>query len=33
VYLVVVGLVLMAYEAFGEDVVADADLESVEVSP
>ena len=33
VYLVVVGLVLMAYEAFGEDVVADADLDSVEVSP
>ena len=32
VYLVVVGLVLMAYEAFGEDVVADTDLEPVEVS-
>ena len=32
VYLVVVGLVLMAYEAFGEDVVADTDLEPLEVS-
>jgi hypothetical protein len=32
VYLVVVGLVLMAYEAFGEDVADDVVAEAVEAS-